>query len=159
MFVFHKALNVLHLLTAFFRRGEESNWRCLAEEEAQAGKERAILAYGIPLAPVTSFKYLGRVLLVADYDWPSVVHNIQRSQQKWVRLSWVLIREDAYARTLGRIYVAVVQAVILYGLETWVVSPCIGSVLGEFHHRMARRLMGRKPQIGWDGGWVYPPLD
>ena len=32
-------------------------------------------------------------------------------------------------------------------------------VLGGFHHRVARRLTGRQPCIGRDGGWVYPPLE
>ena len=62
MFVSHKALNGRHLATLFCRRGEETKRHRLADEEAQAGTERKITAYGTPLAPVTSFKYLGRVL-------------------------------------------------------------------------------------------------
>ena len=31
-----------------------------------------------PLAPVTSFKYIGRVLSVEDEDWPEVVNNLHR---------------------------------------------------------------------------------
>ena len=60
MFVSHKALNVWNLETEFFRRGEEGNQRRLAEEEA------TVTAYRIPLAPVTSFKYLGRVISEED---------------------------------------------------------------------------------------------
>ena len=44
----------------------ERKWRRLVEEEAREGTERALTAYGVPLAQVTSFKYLGRVLLVED---------------------------------------------------------------------------------------------
>ena len=79
------------------------------------GKERYITAYGIPLAPFTSFKSLGIFLSAADNDCPAVVHKLRRALQKWVRLSWVLSREGADARTLGKIYVAVVQALIIYG--------------------------------------------
>ena len=32
-------------------------------------------------------------------------------------------------RTLGSIYVVVVQAVIIYGSETWVMTPCVRRVL------------------------------
>ena len=39
-------------------------------------EEEAITAYGIPLAPFTSFKYLGRVLSEADNDWTAVVNNL-----------------------------------------------------------------------------------
>ena len=44
------------------------------------GDELAITAYGTPLAMVTSFKYLVRVLLAADVDWPEVVSNLWISQ-------------------------------------------------------------------------------
>ena len=54
---------------------------------------------------------------------------------------------------------AVVQKVMLYGSETWVMTPCIGRVLGGFHHRVDRRLRGRQPRIGQGGGWVYLPLE
>ena len=53
---------------------------------------------------------------------------------------------------------AVVQAVILYGSETWVMTPCIGRVLDGFHHRVGCRMTGQQPRRGWDGGWVHPPL-
>ena len=42
----------------------------MLEEEAQVGKELAITACGIYLAPVTYFKYLGRILPAADENWP-----------------------------------------------------------------------------------------
>ena len=86
------------------------------EGEAQSGTETAITAYGIPLSPFTSFKYLGIIFSAPDVDCPAVVHNLQRAQQKWVQLSRVLSRYVAYAHTLGRIYMVVVQAVLLYGL-------------------------------------------
>ena len=38
-------------------------------------------------------------------------------------------------------------------------TPCIGSVLGGFNHKVARRLRGRKPWQGRDDIWVYPPLE
>ena len=42
--------------------GEERKQLRLAEEEARSETETAITAYRTPLAPVTYFKYLGRVL-------------------------------------------------------------------------------------------------
>ena len=56
------------------------------------------------------------------------------------------------------LYVEVVQAVLLYGLETWVMYPHIGRILGSFHHRVARRLMGRQPWMGLEGRCMYTPL-
>ena len=48
---------------------------------------------------------------------------------------------------------------MMYVSETWVVTPRIGRFGGGFHHRVARRLTGRKPHIGRDGVWLYPPLE
>ena len=53
----------------------------------------------------------------------------------------------------------VVQAVMLYGLETWVVTPHIGRVLDGFHHRVARRLMVRQHRRGRYSLWVYPSIE
>ena len=72
-----------------------------------------------------------------------VVKNLWREKEKWARPSRVLGREVADACTLGRIYVAVVQAVLIYGLETWVTKMRIGRVFGGFHHRVAHRMTGR----------------
>ena len=62
------------------RRGAERKWPRLAEEEARAGTDMAITAYGVPLAPVTSFKYLGRFIVAEDDNWPVVVHNLWRAR-------------------------------------------------------------------------------
>ena len=107
-----------------------------------------VTSYMIPLALVTSFRYLGRVLSVADDNCPGVLHNLRKAQQNWEWISRVLIREGVDARTLGRIYVTVVQAVMLYGFETWVMTPRSGRVLDGFHHRVARKLIVRQPRRG-----------
>ena len=129
------------------------------EKEAQAGAKAAITAYGIPLAPVNSFNYLGIILLAADGDWSAVVRNLRRARQKWTRMTRVLSREGTDAWTLGQIYLAVVQSVMMYGSETWVMTPHIGRVLRGFQDRVALRLTGRQPWRGRDGVWVYPPLE
>ena len=108
MFVSHKALNGQYLTRAFCRNVEERKRRLLEKEEAQAGTELAITAYGISLSPVTYWKYLGRVLSVADGNWPEVVNNLWRARHMWVRLTNVLSREGADARTSVQIYLAVV---------------------------------------------------
>ena len=75
-----------------------------------------------------------------------------------MQLSRLLGREVADSRTSGIIYVAVVQAILLYGLETWLMTSRILKFLGGFHHRVAHRMMGGQHQRGRYGGWVYPPM-
>ena len=102
------------------------------EEEAWEGTEKSLTAYGLPISQVTSFKCLGRVLAAEDDDWPEVVHNHQQARHKWARMTQILSREGADARTLGQIYLAVVQSVLLYGSETWVLTPLMQRVPGAF---------------------------
>ena len=132
----------------------ERKWRPLAEEEAPAVIERALTAYGVPLSQVTSFKYLGQVLTAEYKKWIAVVSYPKRARQKWAWMTRILSREGVYAWTPGNIYLAVVQSVLLYGSETWVMRPHIKRVLGVFHHRLDRRLTGRQPQKGRDRVWV-----
>ena len=81
MFVSHKDLNVLNITTYLFRRGLDIKWRRLAEEEARAGDETVITSYGIPLLPVTSFKYLGQILTAEDDDCPAVIRNLRKARR------------------------------------------------------------------------------
>ena len=52
----------------------------------------------------------------------------------------------------------VVQVVLLYGSESWVVSPQIGKVLGSIHHQDIWRLMGHIPNTNGYETWRYLPL-
>ena len=41
---------------------------------------QAFSAYGYPLDMMTSFKYLGQVILASDNDFPAVVRNLAKVQ-------------------------------------------------------------------------------
>ena len=49
------------------------------------------------------------------------------------------------------------QSVLLYGSETWVLSPAVMARLEGFHIRAAYRMAKRHvPRRGPDHQWVYP---
>ena len=52
----------------------------------------------------------------------------------------------------------VIQAVLLFGSETWILNPCMERALGSLQHRVAQQINGRKPRMREEGGWEYPPL-
>jgi len=57
-------------------------------------------------------------------------------------------------------YKAVVQAVLLYGLESWVLMPQMLQALWGFHHQVAHQLTGKVSQyLPAEDRWVYPPVD
>ena len=79
MFVPQKALNDHHLTTSLCRQGMERKWRRLEEEESRERTEKELTAYGFLLSQVTSFEYLGKILVAEDDDWPEVVRNLRRA--------------------------------------------------------------------------------
>ena len=98
------------------------------ETEDSRGKlrdsmERAFEAYGKPLETLDTFKYLGRLMTAGDDDWPEVVGNLVKPQNSWGRLLLILSREGADKRVSGKYFKAVVQAVLLFGAETLVLTP------------------------------------
>ena len=80
---------------------------------------------------VVSFKYFGRVLTASDENWPAAVSNLRKVQKRWVQLSKILGREGDDPWTSGNFYEAVLQATLLFGTETWAISPSIGKSLGS----------------------------
>ena len=79
---------------------------------------------------VTSFKYLGQVISETDDNWPTVVRNLARVKTVWRRMSHILSSEGATPRVYGFFFKSVIQAILLFGAETWVVTPHMGKALG-----------------------------
>ena len=82
-----------------------------------------------------------------------LIYHVEKARKSWYQLDRILGREGADTRTSGRFYIAIVQAVFLFGLETWVVTPRIKRLLGCFHHRVARRLSGDFTRKQTDRMW------
>ena len=78
---------------------------------------------------LTSFRYLGQVISEADKNWPAVISKFSRARAVWKWMTQILIREGAALWVSGLFFKAVVQAVIFFGLDTWVVIPLMGKSL------------------------------
>ena len=126
----------------------------MAEEE-KAVTSREFCDYGIPLEMVISFQYLGRMISVADDYWPEVTWNLTKAWAVWRRMTRILVRQGARPGVSGFFFKAVVQLVLLFGAETWVVNPRMVQVLWGFQDQVARRLTGRILRRRVDGKWEY----
>ena len=71
---------------------------------------------------VSEFIYLGRLLTATDDDWLAVAEKIKKARQSWGRLAMVLGREGADPKVSRNFYIAVTQAVLLFGSETWALT-------------------------------------
>ena len=95
---------------------------------------------------VTDFRYLGRLLTATDDDWPAVAGNIRKARVSWGRLARVLRRDGADPKVSRSFYTAVTQQVLLFRVESWVLTGEMESTLDAFQGRVARRLTGRHPR-------------
>jgi hypothetical protein len=70
----------------------------------------------------------------------------------------VLRAENASPKVCGIFYKATVQAVLLFGNETWKLSPSSLKSLEGFHIRAACHMVGMQPTRNPDGTRTYPNL-
>ena len=55
----------------------------------------------------------------------------------WGQMLWIMIQEGADPKVSGHFFVAVVQAVLMLGAETWVLTPRTERAPSSFHNRVA----------------------
>ena len=71
---------------------------------------------------MATFKYLGWILDQTYDNWLAIRRNVKRAQKVWGRLGKLPIMEEVDSRLAEMFYRAVTQAVLFFGLETWVLS-------------------------------------
>ena len=106
---------------------------------------------------VKMFKYLGRMMEEEDDDNHAAFRQLKRAREKWGRIAGILNAEGANPKTMGYFYKAIVQAILLYGSETWTLTRNILKRFDSFHARVARYLTGRHIRQLEDGTWFCPP--
>ena len=55
----------------------------MVTEEARSVTSRAFSTYWIPLETVKYFKYLRKMISVADDDWTTVLQNLVKARTVW----------------------------------------------------------------------------
>ena len=124
----------------------------------QRALEVGFTAYGEDLERVEEFKYLGRLLTMDDTDTQAIRSNLTKARKAWKMISRLLRSENMKPRVCGMFFKAVVQAVLLYGSETWVLTESVLRCLEGFYYRAACRMARKnRPQKNEQTGeWTYP---
>ena len=87
-----------------------------------------------------------------------MVENIRKAKRSWGRLARVLSREGADPKVSRIFYISVTQAVLFFGLETWVLMVRMEKSLDSFQSRFAWKLTGRQPRRRKYRTCYYPSL-
>jgi hypothetical protein len=133
------------------QRGWERKGQYAAAVHSQQALGQLFMAYGEELEQVEVFKYLGRLIAYDDPNNQAMRSNLRKARGCWARVSCVLWAENASPQTSGVFYKATVQAVLLYGSETWSLSPSSVECLRGFHIRATWRMTGNRPKQNVDG--------
>ena len=78
---------------------------------------------------VGMFKYLGRILDQLEENWTEARKNIRKAHRFWDRLDKLLRREGAEPFVSAHFYWAVLQEVLLFGADTWVMLEAMTKTL------------------------------
>ena len=97
-------------------------------------------------------------LTASDYYWFTVVINFWKARKMWDRLTRILGWEGTNMLVLGTFFMAVVQAVLIFGFETCEMTPLMIRDLGGLYNSVSQRIMVRQLRRRPDGIWEYPPL-
>ena len=81
---------------------------------------------------------------------------MKRARQKWNSIARILKREGANAKTMAKFYLAIVQAVLLYGADSWTITKKNLIQLRSFHHRAVRYMTGKHIRKIGENEWEYP---
>ena len=70
---------------------------------------------------LAQFEYLGQPQDQIDDNWPEIRWNIKKLRKLWGQLGKIMQRGRTDTQVLEIFYIAVVQAVLIFGLDSWVV--------------------------------------
>ena len=158
--LFAKSVNsARHRNSAECHRLSEKRRRYFKNLAKSIATDVSFTVNGVAIKRVNRFKYLGRVLDQADNDNAAAERQLSRARSKWGRVGKVLSAEGASPRVMGYFYKAIVQAILLYGSESWTISQTMLKRLRRFHSRVARYICRRHIRQLENGTWEYPPTE
>ena len=96
----------------------------------------------VPIEATIAFSYLGRTATYNNSNCAELYINLRKAQYLWGMIAKVMGKKGAPIKAQPMMYKMVVQAVLLYGSEIWVVIDAMMMVLEGFHHSIARRITG-----------------
>ena len=152
MFIPQEAIAAGHLGNKMFKRGAEQKRHRLAATYAQAVAGKDFLEQDQILENVDTFKYLSMMLYFDESDWTTAACNLHIVWRKWGQFPHLLCWERSDTRTSGRFYVAMLQYVLLFGLDSWVVTPHILRDVWIFNNQAMRRISIQIPRCR-NGFW------
>ena len=100
---------------------------------------------------------MGYNIAYNNSNWEALYKNLSKAQRRWRIVLGVLVKSGATIRAMAMLYKAVVQAVLLYRSEIWVVKYVMIKVMKRLHHHISWRITGNTAHKFREEGWECPP--
>ena len=82
---------------------------------------------------------IGRIVTDNDDDMNAVISNLTKATQTWGNLHRIISQDkQKNIKTSTSIYRTIVLSRLLYGSETWILTPRLMQLLEVFHRRCMR---------------------
>ena len=95
--------------------------------DATQALDQKFTTYGEVLERVDVFQFLGQLLGYNNNDAQAMHTNLKKARKYWRRVLHMPMAENASSRIWVMFYKATVQAILLFGSETWVFSILSGT--------------------------------
>ena len=146
-----------HRGTSACLQHQRRHQRLVGIQRSLAARETRFSYGNHQLEEAQVFRYLGKPTPPYCTDITAVHYNVRKARKKWAMLRRILAAQHLPPKIAAIFYKAVVQAVLLYGSETWALTAEAVGILEAFHHRVARQITGEHIyQDQETGEWVYP---
>jgi hypothetical protein len=154
------ALSLRHQNSKSCAAGQARRERREQQLSNEQGESATITIKGTAVENVDSFRYLGRILTANGDDRLAIAYNLQKAKKSWKRVQTILRRQGATPKTSGNFYKAIVQAILLYGSETWNVTSQQLKILNGFHNNVTRNLSNHRIRRAHTTSdvWIYPNI-
>ena len=154
--LFQKDVGPKHQSSMDCQRAAANYSRRLDAQTQATAQQACFYVNGQELKSTTEFRYLGRILDNEDNDEAAVQRNIARARQKWGMIGRILSQNHTSPQAMASFYNAIIQSVLLYGSESWVLTQTMLRQLESFHHRCTRYITGRHICKLPDDTWECP---
>jgi hypothetical protein len=121
-----------HWLSKECQVGVERQRQWEAAVTAALALHQQFTIHGDVLERVEIYKYLGRMMAQDNDDTQAICAQLRKARATWAWVRKVLRGENTSLIVAAKFYLAVVQAILLYGSEMWVISPQAMARLEEF---------------------------
>ena len=123
---------------------------------AQSSAENVqFIVNGKKLQRVREFCYLGRIFTENDDDSKCIQENLRKARKRWASVGKILKTEGANSKVMAKFYLTIVQAVLLYGADSWTIKKRDYDALRSFHRRAVRYMTGQHIRK-LNEQWTYP---